>query len=238
MRISGKTVLDREWSFNSASTVSFTIVDSLNAHIHFPGEIPDDRLIGYCRFHITISDSNPGSRISGKSFMYYIQFDCGFNNFDHKLTLELDYTKGLFSNNRTDQYDYSAYIDPYPVSKIHQWIAVSPSNYTVDTTVKLLRIVYDHKISKRIATTGYPFDYGLFSTDSTLSVNYPDKREKINSYKSVHFFFLEKYIYRLNGQRTGFNEYRDTFPVGSGCYLIKTNRSDFRKGMKCTILKK
>jgi hypothetical protein len=240
----GKTILDREWNFQSSPDVVFTIKDTLSISVHFPDGIPDDRLIGYCHFQITVSDSNPGAQISGKSFVCLVQMNSGFNNFDHVLTIDMNYGTGFLAGNKS--HNYGMYIDPFPVSKIHQLFAVAGSNFTVDTSAGLLRVVYHHKkpviavpspvknavLSKLIATTGYPFDYALFLTDSSAVAHYPIQKKYLSG--SDMNLPQPVRLYTING-RLAASFYAGNRPasrLNNGLYIFQS--SD--KGTPCTVV--
>jgi hypothetical protein len=234
-QVFGKQVIDRAWEFKSSADVTFVINDTLAVYIHFTGAVPDDRLIGYCHLSITVNDSNPGAKINGKSFAYLIKFDSGFNSFDHVLTLNVNYASGLFANRSDNPRNYKVYMDPYPVSKIHQWFAAADSNVTVDTSSRIISIVYRHKKlpnvaqgalqKKTIASNGYPFDYGLFLTDSSASIHVPIHNNKINNRD-----YLQSYrIYTLDGRCAdiAFSAEEKKLWNRDGCFIIQTNKREF-----------
>jgi hypothetical protein len=237
VQVTGKPILDRAWDFKSSADVTFVINDTLSVNIHFPGAVPDDRLIGYCHLSISINDSNPGANIKGKSFAYLIKFDSGFNAFDHVLTLNINYASGLLAKKVVSPYNYKMYMDPYPVSKLHQWFPASDSNVTVNTTSHTISVVYRHKkllnapngeLQKTlIASNGYPFDYGLFFTDSSASIHIPKHNNKTNNID-----ISQKYrIYTLDGRCADFvpSAKEKVLSGRDGCFIIQMNQREFRR---------
>jgi hypothetical protein len=251
VQVPGKVLLDRTWDFQSSADVVFAIKDTLSISVHFPDGIPDDRLIGYCHFQITVSDSNPGAKISGTSFVCLVQLNSGFNNFDHVLTIEMNYAAGLLVGNKSR--NYGMYMDPYPVSKIHQLFAVAASNFTVDTSAGLLRAVYFHKkpvmavpsvqkkavlSNKLIATTGYPFDYVLFRADSDAVAFYPIQR-KYTSGSNVNLPRPVR-LYTINGRVAAplYAGNRPASRLNDGMYIFQSSKKGHNKGTICTVVKK
>jgi len=176
----GDTIVDREWNFASAADVRFVMQDTLAIGVHFPDKIPDDRLIGYTRFRIVVSDSNAGMPIAGSAFLYRIQFDAGFLYFDHTLTFEMNYRAGLLHEITANPRRFALYLDPFPASHLHDWFPVR--TFSVDTAAGVVRFTYNHPRyssapAKRsglarslIASYGYPFEYGLFLMDSASAI--------------------------------------------------------------------
>jgi hypothetical protein len=177
-------ILERQWLFASAADVSFVIPDTLSISVQFPNAIPDDRLIGYTRFRVTISDSNAGELRPGSVFLYRLQFDAGFLYFDHMLTFEMKYASGLLPCT-ADPRRYVLMLDPFPTSRLHQWFGVN--SFTVDPVNRVLRFTYRHakyasgagtpappRLAKAcIASSGYPYEYALFLNDSAAAVVNP-----------------------------------------------------------------
>jgi hypothetical protein len=236
-QVSGKQILDRAWEFKSSADVTFVIKDTLAVYIHFPGAVPDDRLIGYCHFSITISDSNPGANVKGKSFAYLIKFDSGFNAFDHILTLNINYSSGLFAKKTGNPRDYKVYMDPYPVSKIHQWFQTADSNITVNPDSRIMSVVYYHKKlqnvageqlrKKLIASNGYPFDYGIFLNDSSMSIHIPKHNNKADNIKNVQSYRL----FSIDGRCAGIAPpiEKKKFGNSDGCFIVQVNKKEFRR---------
>jgi len=246
IQVFAKTILDRTWDFKSSADVTFTIKDTLFIHIHFPNNIPDDRLIGYCRFRITVNDSNPGATVNGKSFVYMFQFDSGFNSFDHILTLGLNYNSGLLANRTRNPHNYKVYMDPYPVSKIHQWFPTADSNLTIDTTASILSVSYSQKRLQKsfadglhkelIASKGYPFDYGLFSVDSSAVIHFHVQHNNENRLRHSQIIRL----FTINGKNAGVfsSANENNVKLNNGCFIFQLNQRGFRENAKCTIVKK
>jgi hypothetical protein len=179
----GDTIVDREWNFASAADVRFVMQDTLAISVHFPDKIPDDRLIGYTRFRIVVSDSNAGMSIAGGAFLYRIQFDAGFLYFDHALIFEMNYRSGLLRDTIANPARFALYLDPFPASHLHDWFPVQ--TFSVDTAAGVVRFTYNHPrysaapakkaglARAMIASSGYPFEYGLFLMDSTSAIMPP-----------------------------------------------------------------
>jgi hypothetical protein len=231
--------IERQWNFKSAQDVEFVMQDTLKIIVHFPGKIPDDRLIGYTRFRIVIADSNAGGSISGASFLYRILFDAGFLHFDHVLTFEMNYASKLFAGRTAKPQKYQLYLDPFPVSRMHQWFAAP--TFGCDTVKGVFRFTYVHHgdttfqealkmyrpsagLKSCPASSGYPYEYGLFYADSGSSVRFDRRHLRMGEQTwwdgqqsgQVQMFSLNgRCVVR---QSTGYGS-KDRYP--SACYIAR-----------------
>jgi hypothetical protein len=169
---------------------------------------------------------------------------------------------------------FSIYRDPYPVTALHQWYTLD--SFFVDTLQKTLRFKYFHpryvvldssltkaKIFKaNIASTGYPFEYGIFygtrahitdyspsisqtvrlfpnpATQRIFLVSGPDAGRSLNALSSAGIYSLDGRCVR---QWSGAELIKgmDISNISQGRYIIKmqiraAERSTFHK---MTIIK-
>jgi hypothetical protein len=194
--------LDWQWKLTGARDEQFEAVDTVAISIHFPELIPPDYLIGYDRFNVTINDTFPLA-VLGATPLVTIHFDAGFLYFDHIIRVSLYYTNLVWKKDGMAQLDrFLLYKDPHPITGIHQWFA--DDSIVADTAAKTVSFVYYHpkyhplrngnssdysaiggnkRSTIMIASTGYPFIFGLFysSRDNGIS------RKSEMPYKSAPF---------------------------------------------------
>lgn len=166
------SILQKKWDFETdKGTIhdyEFVIKDTLSVAIHFQGEIPPDFLPGHCNFSISISDTAVMSK-DGYITTFQIDFDAGFLYYDHTLILKINYKSGIIPSSMTKPENFTVFRDPFPVTKMHQWFNLGQKNDSMilDTVNSLIGFFYNHpkyiaSPQTRIASTGYPFIYGLF----------------------------------------------------------------------------
>lgn len=164
------SLIVRNWSLSGERTESFEMTDSCIFTVTFTDLIPPTYLLGYDRFDVTISDSlNPAGLTAVP--VLHISFDAGFLYFNHILTVTIPFSSPLIPDSLQQSGVYKLYRDPFPYTGFHQWYA--DDSLTIDSSRSLIRFVYHHpkyvplQKSKnyakiKIASTGYPFDFGLF----------------------------------------------------------------------------
>jgi len=158
------------WSLSGENIERFEMVDTCMFTVTFTDLIPPTYLFGYDRFTVTISDSINPAGLTAIPVLHF-SFDAGFLYFNHILTVTIPFSSPLIPDSLRQPGVYRLYRDPFPYTGFHQWYA--DDSLTIDSTRSLLRFVYRHPkyiplqksknyASVKIASTGYPFDFGIF----------------------------------------------------------------------------
>lgn len=166
----------RNWSLSGESTERFEMADTCMFTVTFTDLIPPTYLFGYDRFSVTISDSINPAGLSAIPLLHF-SFDAGFLYFNHILTVTIPLSSPLIPDSLRQPGAYRLYRDPFPYTGFHQWYA--DDSLTIDTNQSVIRFVYHHPkyiplqksknyASIKIASTGYPFDFGIFCHPSIV----------------------------------------------------------------------
>lgn len=162
--------ITRTWSLSGERTEKFELVDTCSLTVSFPDLVPPTYLYGYDRFGVTISDSINNAGMEAIPVLNF-SFDAGFLYFDHILTVTIPFSSTLIFDSLRQPGQYRLYRDPFPYTGFHQWY--EDDSITIDSSKSLLSFVYHHPkyiplrksngyASVKIASTGYPFDFGIF----------------------------------------------------------------------------
>ncbi|MBN1575456.1 MAG: hypothetical protein JW913_02830 [Chitinispirillaceae bacterium] len=168
------STIARNWSLNGEREETFEMNDSGSFTVSFPDLVPPTHLFGYDRFGVTISDSMDSFSMDALPVLHF-SFDAGFLYFNHVLTVTIPFSSPLIADSLGQPGRYRLYRDPFPYTGFHQWYA--DDSITIDTIQSLIRFVYHHPkyiplqkarvhAAVKIASTGYPFLFGIFSHPS------------------------------------------------------------------------
>lgn len=167
--------ITREWSLGGASEETFEMFDTCLIAVVFPGVVPPTYLLGYDSFSVTVSDSMYPLSQNAKSVLHFA-FDAGFLYFDHVLTVTIPFSSPLIADSLRHPKQYRLYKDPFPYTGFHQWY--EDDSIKIDTLQSAIKFVYHHpkyvplqKVrilpKTKIASSGYPFSFGIFLQSSS-----------------------------------------------------------------------